>query len=146
MMALPRLKLLTVHSSNALRFDLKPIQLGLGGCPWRVAVASVLLCRTRRVQMEPILERLFRSWPDPGSLARADRLEALIQPCGFQNRRAHQLRRLSELWLTDSWDDLRDLPGVGKYVADAVGLVCFGCTDLECADGALLKHAEVLRG
>lgn len=147
MIPLPRERVLTLATTDELDFDAVPIQCGLGGCPWRVCVASILLNRTRRVAMQPVLVKLLARYSDPPSLAKADRREIadLLRPLGFQHTRATRLVRFSQVFLTDTWKDLRDLPGVGPYVADAVGLACFGCTELTSGDGALMEHARRLR-
>lgn len=128
-----------------LQFDLTPIQLGMGKCPWRVAVASCLMNRTRRAQAAPCLEALLKRWPRPEDLAAAsqNQLADTVRGCGFQNRRARILRAFSRAWL-GSWTDMRDLPGVGAYVADAVGLFCFNDTALVSRDRVLLKHVAEL--
>ena len=122
-----------------------PLQLSLGGCPWRVAVVSMLLCRTRRVQVEPVLRRLLSKYPVPEMLCRAEDIEELVRPCGLYRNRARQLVRFSSLWLGDGWEEMRELPGVGIYVADAVGLFCFGCTELECCDVELVEYVKTLQ-
>ena len=115
------------------------LQESLGGCPWRASIASMLLCRTTRKQAESALQALLRRWPGAEYLCRADvaDVESVVRPCGLYRNRARQLVKFSSLYLGDAWSDLRELPGVGAYVADAVGLVCFGDTDLESEDGAL---------
>lgn len=120
------------------------LQESLGGCPWRVAVASMLLCRTTRRQAEPVLLRLLSKYPGPEHVCRAPDLETVVRPCGLHRSRARQIARFSAQWLGDGWEDLRELSGVGVYVADAVGLVCFGCTDLECSDSALVSLKQRL--
>lgn len=150
-MQLTREKLRTVAISDGTpcRSD-RLLQECFGKDPWKVAIASMLLCRTRRPQAESTFFELLRQWPGPEELCRADTRDVanVVRPCGFYNVRARQLTRFSSMWLGDGWNDLRDLPGVGLYVADAVGLVCFGCTDLESSDGALqwlvarIKEAE----
>src|ERR1035438_1473653 len=97
-----------------------PLQAGLGRDPWKVAVASMLLCRTRRVQAEPCFERLLYFYPGPEALARADAcaVEGIVRPCGLHRQRARQLVRFSTRWFS-AYEDLRELPGVGLYVADA---------------------------
>lgn len=123
-----------------------PLQAGLGRDPWRVAVASMLLQRARRAQASPTLEKLLHRWPTPNALAIADlvELEEVLRPCGLHRQRARQLQRMSGLYISESWEDLRELPGVGAYTSDAVGLFCFGRTDLECDDRVLREHAEAL--
>ena len=119
-----------------------PLQVGLGGCPWRVAVASMLLCRTRGSQARPVLKELLGLWPEAEALCKAEGLEDTLRPCGLHRNRARQMQRYSCLWLSDGWSDMRELPGVGLYVADAVGLFCFGCVDLESSDEVLRRYAD----
>lgn len=147
MIPLPRLKVKTVRSHHDLDFKARLLQDGLGGCPWRVAVASILCNKTRRTCVDSVLEELLNRWPTPVALAAADRAELaqLLRPLGLQHQRAKTLVRFSFEFCADHWEDFRDLPGVGPYVADAVGLVCFGCTELESGDHALEAHARRLR-
>jgi len=79
-------------------------------------------------------------------LAKADRasLADLIRPLGFQHERSRRLVRFTAVFLEDTWDDLLELPGVGPYVNDAVGLVCFGCTAIVSGDPALVPYARKL--
>lgn len=147
MIPLPRNMVLTVHSVDALDYAAVPLQCGMGNCPWRICVASILLNRAKRPAVDRVLSKLFARWSTPMDLAKADReeLTELLRPLGFQHRRAKTLIRFSAEFLEDGWSDLRDLPGVGPYVADSVGLVCFGCTELDSMDGALEAYARRLR-
>lgn len=122
-----------------VRFDAAPLQVGMNGNVWHTAVASMLLCRARRQQAEPVLRTLLERWPTHECLARSEtaELEDVVRPCGLQRNRARQLQRMSVSYSAEWWDDLRELPGVGLYVADAVGLFCFGCTELESGDAVL---------
>lgn len=130
--------------STPPRYDGRLLQEGLGGCPWRIIVASVLLCRARRAQAEPALRELFRRWPNPASLCRADADEVaeVVRPCGLHRNRARTLMRMSTLWFSDAWSDVRDLPGVGIYVADAVGVFCFDSEEVLSGDRALLAYVH----
>lgn len=147
MRQLLREDLLAIPRCAKPRFDCAPIQAGFNRDPWMVAVASMLLCRTRRSQMEPVVRRLFEEFPGPAELARAraEYLEQILRPLGLQRNRARQLSRFSAMWF-GGWRELRELPGVGVYVADAVGLLCFGDTDVESGDPALRKYADQLHG
>lgn len=144
--SLPREMCVAAKSDELPAYGLQLLQEGLGKDAWRVAVASMLLCRTKRSQAEPCLKQLLARWPDAAHLARSDltELEAALRPLGLQRNRARQLQRMSSLWHSDAWQDVRDLPGVGVYVSDAVGLFVFGCTDLESSDHALRIYAERL--
>ena len=122
-----------------IQWGARVLQAGMGRCPWRVAVASMLLCRTRRVQAEPVLRVLLDRWPTAADLAHADTaaIEGVVRTCGFGRQRARQLQRFSVEWLGDWWEDMRELTGVGVYVADAVSIACFDCTEMQSTDHAL---------
>jgi methyl-CpG-binding domain protein 4 len=114
------------------------------GDPWRVIVASVLLNRTSHLAVRPILMELFEKWPSPSALGRADveDLAALLRPLGLHRRRARILRAASWSWEHVPWTDARDLPGVGPYVADAVGIFCFGHREMESSDHVLRRYLD----
>lgn len=144
MMPLPRELLWSTHNWEEPRYDGALLQEGLGGDAWRVAVASALLCRARKSQIVGPLRELFAKYSEPTLLSKADvdgDLALILHPCGLHRQRARQLQRMSAMWFSSAWDDARQLPGVGVYVADAIGLFCFGCTDLESNDKALLKYS-----
>jgi endonuclease III len=129
-------------TSDELSFLARPLQIGMGGCPWRAAIASMLLCRTRRAQAQPALQELLKLWPTAAELARSgEELEEVVRPCGLHRNRARQMRRFSNQYLGDSWVLLRELTGVGRYVHDAVGLCVFGLTDIESDDEVLRRYA-----
>ncbi|WP_232687992.1 hypothetical protein [Halobacterium zhouii] len=93
-------------------------------------VAEILLSATLATKVEPVYEELLRRYPDFESLANAeaDELAALIEPLGLHNRRANALvklgERLSGKPIPEDVDDIRELPWVDYYVANAVR--CFG--------------------
>lgn len=139
MIALPR-DLIKATKYSGHRCDLSPIQVGMGRDPWKVIVASQLLQRTRR--NERITKELFDWWPTPGALAASDTaLEDLLRPLGLHRVRARQLQRMSLRYAEWAFEDIRDLPGCGPYVCDAVGLFCYGCTDLDSSDEVLHEYA-----
>lgn len=120
-----------------------PLQLGMSGDPWRVMVASMLLQRAKRIQARPVLRELLRRWSSPAELTRADtsELESVLRPCGLHRQRARQMQRAASIFISEGWEEVKDLPGVGAYTSDAVGLFCFRRTDLECDDNALRDYA-----
>lgn len=135
-------------SHDELNWSAWPLQTGLGGCPWRVALCAMLLRRTKRTAAEPVLRRILEQWPTPELLAQANSrdLEALLQPLGLQRTRARQMITFSDAFaFSVAWKELYELNGVGPYVADSVGLACFGCTDLDCNDEVLMEYARKLR-
>lgn len=126
-------------------FTLWPVQLGLAPSPWRVAVASILLNRTRCLQVRPVLQRVLQSYPCPQAMCIADDLEELTRPCGLHRQRSRQLVRFSNMYLEGEWQDFRELPGVGVYVHDAVALFCFGQLDIASQDIALQGHIRWMK-
>jgi hypothetical protein len=130
-----------------IRWGAELLQAGMGGCPWRVCIASMLCQRTRRICAEPVLQTVLEKWPTAAALARAnvDNLEYILGPLGLQRTRGCRLIRFSSLYTGDGWKVLKQLPGAGVYVCDAVGLCCFRCTDLEGDDHALVAWANKVR-
>jgi len=97
--------------------------------PWRrtrdayaILVSEVMLQQTQVGRITPrYLHRLER-WPTAESLAAAPRSEVIREWQGLgYNRRAVNLHRAAERIAESGWpDDLTELPGVGRYTADAV--------------------------
>src|SRR5262249_2837099 len=67
-------------------------------------------------------------WPTVESFAAATPADAIREWQGLgYNRRALNLHRAASRIAADGWpDDLTELPGVGRYTADAVARVAFG--------------------
>lgn len=130
---------------TAPRFDASPIQLRLGRDPWKVMVSSQLLQRTRR--NPEVLERVLTAWPTPEALSLSDvALEFALMPLGLHRTRARALQRASARYHEGRFQDIRELPGCGPYVCDAVGLFCFGCTELESFDTVLRNFVAAYVG
>jgi A/G-specific adenine glycosylase len=90
--------------------------------PWAVLVSELMLQQT---QVGRVLERWpewMERWPTPATLAASDREDVIRawQGLGY-NRRAVNLHRAARHIAEHGWpDDLTELPGVGRYTADAV--------------------------
>jgi A/G-specific adenine glycosylase len=90
--------------------------------PWAVLVSEIMLQQT---QVARVIERWtewMQRWPTPADLAAEDRTEVIRawQGLGY-NRRAVNLHRAAEAIAANGWpEDLTELPGVGRYTADAV--------------------------
>lgn len=101
--------------------------------PYRVAVAELMLRRTRAENVVPVWREFLRRWPDPASLARAPSGEIMrvLRPLGLRWR-ARDVVRIARILRAgpDPRAVFRDpealsrLPGVGEYVRAAV--TCFG--------------------
>jgi A/G-specific adenine glycosylase len=103
--------------------------------PWRktrdryaILVSEVMLQQTQVERVIPRYLAWLERWPTPERLtaaAPADVIRAW-QGLGY-NRRALNLRRAAQQIAESGWpDDLTELPGVGRYTADAIACFTLG--------------------
>ena len=90
--------------------------------PYAILVSEVMLQQTQVERVVPRYERWLERWPTAESLAAAPRSEVIREWQGLgYNRRAVNLHRAAEQIAEIGWpEDLTELPGVGRYTADAV--------------------------
>ena len=90
--------------------------------PYAILVSEVMLQQTQVGRVIPRYLRWLERWPTAESLATAPRSEVIREWQGLgYNRRAVNLHRAAERIADGGWpDDLTELPGVGRYTADAV--------------------------
>lgn len=103
--------------------------------PWRrrrdayaVLVSEVMLQQTQVARVEPRFVAWMERWPTIEDLAAAPTADVIRawQGLGY-NRRALSLHRAARAVAASGWPaDLTELPGVGRYTADAVGRFAFG--------------------
>ena len=76
--------------------------------------------QTNNRQVRPILEKLFELIPDAYVASQSDKssISAIIKTTGFQNVKAEKIIKLSKKWI-DGFNDVIDLPGIGKYGKDS---------------------------
>ena len=95
--------------------------------PYAVLVSEVMLQQTQVERVVPRYVEWLRRWPTVESLAHAPLAEVIRawQGLGY-NRRAVNLHRATKHVAAHGWpDDLTQLPGVGRYTADAVARFAF---------------------
>ena len=102
--------------------------------PFELVVATVLSAQTTDERVNMVTPELFRRWPTPADLAKADpeELESVIFPTGFFRNKAKSLLGLAQA-LEDRFggevptdlDDLVTLPGVGRKTGNVVRSVAF---------------------
>jgi len=100
--------------------------------PYAILVSEVMLQQT---QVHRVLSRYaawLERWPTVGDLATAPLADVIRQWQGLgYNRRAVNLHRSAVVIAARGWpSDLTELPGVGRYTADAVSRFAFGATVL----------------
>ncbi len=97
--------------------------------PFQLLVVTVLSAQTTDRRVNAVRPTLFAAYPDPESMAAADRadMERIIGPLGFFRAKTESLLKLSAA-LVERFDgevpprlvDLVSLPGVGRKTANVV--------------------------
>jgi len=103
--------------------------------PFQLLIATILAaqCTDERVNM--VTPVLFKRYPTPEALARADtaELEGIIKSTGFFRAKAKSIKGAAEGLATrfpgkfpETMEELLTLPGVGRKTANVVLGTCFG--------------------
>jgi A/G-specific adenine glycosylase len=95
--------------------------------PYAILVSEVMLQQTQVARVVPRYLAFLQRWPTVDALAAASPADVIREWQGLgYNRRALNLHRSARRIAADGWpDDLRELPGVGRYTADAIALFAF---------------------
>jgi A/G-specific adenine glycosylase len=90
--------------------------------PYAILVSEVMLQQTQVARVVPRYLAWLQRWPTAEALASAPVAEVIREWQGLgYNRRAVSLHRAACVVASHGWpDDLTELPGVGRYTADAV--------------------------
>jgi endonuclease III len=108
---------------------LKEISDSTDGDPFRILIATVLSQRTKDEVTGAASARLFRKYPGPKQLAKADTrtVSRLIRPVGFYKTKAKAIKRIARIILEEyrgevpsDMDQLLELPNVGRKTANCV--------------------------
>jgi A/G-specific adenine glycosylase len=90
--------------------------------PYAILVSEVMLQQTQVARVIPRYLAFLERWPTAEALAAASPGDVIREWQGLgYNRRALNLHRAASRIAADGWpDDLTELPGVGRYTADAI--------------------------
>ena len=90
--------------------------------PYAILVSEVMLQQTQVARVVPRYLAFLERWPTVDALAAATPADVIREWQGLgYNRRALNLHRAACRIAAEGWpDDLTELPGVGRYTADAV--------------------------
>jgi A/G-specific adenine glycosylase len=95
-------------------------------------VAEILLRKTTARQVEKLYSKFLEKYPAPRALANTStkELQTLLRPLGMEYKRARLFKKLGakivenhDGKVPDRLNELLELPGVGRYAANAV--LCF---------------------
>ncbi len=112
----------------------RPLPWRRNPTPYRTWVAEVMLQQTQARAVVPYYRRFMKRFPTVAALAAASIDEVLACWAGLgYYRRAHGLHRAARIIVRDlggrfpaSAEQLRRLPGVGRYISGAVLSIAFG--------------------
>jgi A/G-specific adenine glycosylase len=95
--------------------------------PYSILVSEVMLQQTQVARVVPRYLVWLQRWPTVAALADASAADVIREWQGLgYNRRALNLHRAARRIAAGGWPaDLTELPGVGRYTADAVGRFAF---------------------
>ncbi len=96
--------------------------------PYAILVSEVMLQQTQVARVVPRYLAFLARWPTAEALAAATPADVIREWQGLgYNRRALNLHRAAQQIAADGWpEDLIELPGVGRYTADAVARFAYG--------------------
>jgi A/G-specific adenine glycosylase len=96
--------------------------------PYAILVSEVMLQQTQVERVVPRWHAWLERWPSVQALAAAPLVDVIREWQGLgYNRRAVNLHRTAGVVAERGWpNDLTELPGVGRYTADAVRAFAFG--------------------
>lgn len=125
-----------VRRGIAEHFAVRPREFSWrrGRTAYRVLVAECMLQQTRADAVGPFFERFIAQFPDPCALAIAPESDVLAawQGLGYYRRAVHLQQAAAEICqrhggaVPSDPAVLAALPGVGPYIAAAVGSIAFG--------------------
>jgi endonuclease-3 len=102
--------------------------------PFRTLIGTILSARSRDEMTDVITEVLFRRFPTPRALARAERrtVEKILKPIGFYRTKASYVMETARMVeaaggrIPRTIEGLMEYPGVGRKVANCVLVYAFG--------------------
>jgi A/G-specific adenine glycosylase len=95
--------------------------------PYAILVSEVMAQQTQVERVVPRWERWIARWPTVVALAAASPAEVIAEWQGLgYNRRAVNLHRAAQQIAAHGWPaDATELPGIGRYTADAIACFAF---------------------
>ena len=106
----------------------RPLPWRLTRDPYAILVSEVMAQQTQVDRVVPRWHAWLERWPTVEALAAASPADVIREWQGLgYNRRALNLHRAAQQVAAHGWpEDLTELPGVGRYTADAVACFAHG--------------------
>ena len=121
--------------------------------PWELLVATILSAQCTDVRVNMVTPELFRRFPTPAAMARAEipELIELIRTTGFFNNKAKSIKGAAEAITTrfggkvpETLDELITVPGAARKTANVVLGVSFGKAEGVVVDTHVFRIAHRL--
>lgn len=87
---------------------------------WKMMVCCMLLNMTTRKQVDGVVDHFFTKYnsPEEASKANVDEMIEIIKELGLVNRRSISVIKMSQEWITNEWNKVIELHGLGQYAQD----------------------------
>lgn len=105
------------------------------GSVFQLLVATLLSAQCTDKRINQVTPELFRHYPDPESMAKAEveDILTLIRSVSYPNSKARHLSQMARMLVSDfggevpdTMEDLQRLPGVGRKTANVIQAVAYG--------------------
>jgi A/G-specific adenine glycosylase len=114
--------------------------------PYAIWISEIMLQQTQVATVVPYWERWMRELPTPARVAAAelDQVLKLWEGLGYYRRArnlhaaASQIVEIHDGVFPDRFEDILDLPGVGRYTAGAIGSIAFN-QPVPILDGNIIR-------
>lgn len=121
--------------------------------PFQLLIATILSAQCTDVRVNMVTPLLFKTFPTPEKLAKADQLsvEEIIRSTGFYKNKAKNIIGCAHALVTyhkgevpQSIDELAALPGVGRKTANVVLSNCFNINEGVVVDTHVKRISTLL--
>ena len=97
--------------------------------PFRLLVAARLSAQCTDARVNEVCIPLFERWPDAQAMAKAElaEVEQVVRPCGLYHTKAQSIVAMAQMLgerfggrVPDTMEELLELPGVGRKIANLI--------------------------
>ena len=111
---------------------------------WKMLTCCMLLNLTNRKQVDTVRDELFKRYPTPKKMMKANQSELaeLLKPLGLYNRRAKSLKKMSEGYVK-GFKSVDELYGIGQYAKDSWEIFQNNNKNVNPTDKVLLAYLDM---